>query len=223
MPNDSFNFYQGTGYGTGIGHYTNAIDFFTGAYFPVDLALGKSVGFYWPASDKEIHHSVRISGATVRDNKDYALISVNLRGGMLPLVTQSAFLSVKISSGDWKRADKDVFYIPVAISGDQVRANIDKPLLYCRLSSGNLPRGDKDTAFYTVSISGAPQRSDSDRCYVACSFSGGFTTPDKDYASVSIIVSEFGYADGPMHEEDYENNETLTVFVIDKIIYNDAS
>lgn len=218
-----FNFYQSSGnYGTGLYNPTNPIDFFTGFYFPRSTSLGADVGFYWPASDRNIFQTTSISGKVEPSNKDAAYASLQFRGLLLPLLRDSGNLSVSIASGAVKTSSPDRLTYSAVWTGSQVSGNIDRPTCSIILSSGAMVAGNNDKIYFNVGITGAQVPAYLERIGLSAIFRGGFTPRNSDNIGISFVLSSITYAtDVSAVTYDGEDNVALR-FRLTRIIYSSA-
>ena len=217
-----YNFYQGTGFGTGQYAPTNYIDFFTGFYFPLDTSLGQGVGFLWPASDVEIPYALTISGAPVDSNKQVVSLGIGIYGFISPLIQDSGRLGVSIASGAPVQDNIDRASLTLSIRGQYSGDNVDRPNFYFLIRSGAQISGNKDITPMGLTYTGASISGNKDTASLGLRFWGQFTPPDSDAASLMMRMYDISYIDTNSYTIKSGYTGIRTSFNLINVIYDDA-
>jgi hypothetical protein len=217
-----FNFYQGTGFGTGPYAPTNYVDFFTGFYFPLDTSLGQGVGFLWPASDVEIPYTLTVSGSPVDSNKQIVSLGVGIYGFISPLLRESGTLGVSIISGAPTQDNIDRVPFTLSIRGQNSGDNVDRPNFYFLIKSGAQISGNKDTTSMGLTYTGETISGSRDNVSYGLRFWGQFTPPDSDTASLMMRMYDVAYVDTNSYTTKSGYTGIRTSFNLINVIYDDA-
>lgn len=222
MPSQPFNFYQGTGFGTGIHAPATYIDFFTGIYIQQSVLLGGLVGFLWPLSDLEIYQTLSISGEQSDSNKSIVGVNVSFYGFVSPLITDSGRLGLSIVSGQVVSSGPDILPFQFGISSNISGDNIDKPNFNLILNSGNIISGNRDVPSLGITFSGENIQTNTDVLSFRVSFWGQFTVPDSDSAFTNMRMSDIAYVDTVSFITRTGSTEISTNLRLTNIIYDNA-
>lgn len=218
----AFNFYQGTGLGTGIFAPKTHVDFFTGKYFPLDLSFGQSVGFLWPASEFAIPSTLTVSGSQETSNKQIVSLGVGIYGFISPLLRESGNIFISVSSGNIQGVDSDIVPFKMGIQGQASGDNVDRPILKLLFNSGDQISGSRDVTFLRHSHTGEVVSGNSDTISFRASFYGQFTLPDSDNTWARFRMDDITYEDTTSQITVSNNTGMFIRFRMDTIIYDDA-
>lgn len=195
MPSSPFNFYQGNAFGTGLYYPYTALDFFTGVYFPADLAAGKTVGFLWEGmGQKIVEQTVQFTGVAYDGNKEVATLQLGFYGYATPLITESGRITFNLSGSVPSDNIERVSFTMVA-RGSGIGDNKESGILNLNFTSGKYYPDNRESGVLSFPIaSGVISQDTIDKTTYTVSMWGSFfakSTPDN--ASVNMRISSVSY------------------------------
>lgn len=225
MANSFFNFYQATGFGTGMfSRPSGWIDYFTGVYFPIDLSKGKTVGFLWPISDVPVQTQITISGNINNSNRDNVSLKLSLGGNIWPLIRESGRIGFDIKSGQVLKDNIDRPRLVTTFSASTSGQNIDRPNIFLTLKSGALQKDNKEiTNFKSFVPSGILTSGNADKVPLSMTFYAQFTKLDHETNSVGISIDTITYGNTVTTTTYSATTGTVFSFQMSQIFYSNAS
>lgn len=222
MANQPFNFYQGTGFGTGLHAPATAIDFFTGIYLPPNIPLGGDRGFAWPATDREMDQKLTWSGISQGDNKDSVATKMSFFGYVSPMIKDSGVLYLKFASGSVVPAGAEVVFLACKWTGSPAYDNIDRPYLNITLKSGDIISGNRDVVSLGLVSSGDIISGLREVVSMGLTFWGGFQKPDIDVSAIKMVIDNITYVNATTFASYSATTGAFIKMSFDNIIYGNA-